>query len=742
MSKRLDQLLARARRLAAPDKVAADLEVSLPAPGLPKTKGPKLVVARHKGDRLSQLMQRRQVLENPGEYVEVRRICNIPIRPDMTPEEIESFNRGYLLAPAYDSGWRMWGVQCMGIKDYREDGGLFCPIGVGWGKTILTQAVASEAYRKGLRKIMLLVPSQVLGQLVGADFPYARARIPINYPVHVISAGRSLKSRTSLARSGKKGLYIFPYSLLSQKNSSDLLNWIGPELIMCDEADYLGNPGAARTRRVMHYVNEREPEGVCLSGTITDKSIKDYYHLIKWCLRVNCPLPLQPGLASEWSSKIDAAAISSDATGPIMPLVQWAERHFPLERIQHNTDGFRLAYKLRLKSTPGVIATGDAEIKPSLILHNEVAEGEQVEGWERLEQLRTDVEKLAITPNGDPIEHPIHCYKWLYELSSGFYNELRFPEPGEYAERHGVTEEQARRVIDEARVHHRAHQLYSSALGKWIEDHASPGRMDTPMLVGSSMHQHGARDVGRELFALWKSLKACEKSLSGVVTSNGWRGTPKELRKAMARSMRWGEVIRVCPFKIQHAVRWAARLPKKSGAILWIYHQGIGRWLFEALQEAGLNPLYCPAGDKHSANILDPANGQRVIVASLRAHGVGKNLQHFDQQLYVQWPRNAKMAEQSLGRMHRNGQKSTEVWAHTCRTTEFDRMCFAATLNDALYIHQTTGNRQKMIYATYSPGLPEVFPTAVLRERGFQNKALTPAQQKALNEKFGSRAPM
>jgi len=60
-----------------------------------------------------------------------------------------------------------------------------------------------------------------------------------------------------------------------------------------------------------------------------------------------------------------------------------------------------------------------------------------------------------------------------------------------------------------------------------------------------------------------------------------------------------------------------------------------------------------------------------------------------------------------------------------------------ACLIDALYIHQTTGSRQKLIYASYDP-MPQRFPEDFLRERGFADVAqLDREAQERLEEKFG-----
>jgi hypothetical protein len=87
--------------------------------------------------------------------------------------------------------------------------------------------------------------------------------------------------------------------------------------------------------------------------------------------------------------------------------------------------------------------------------------------------------------------------------------------------------------------------------------------------------------------------------------------------------------------------------------------------------------------------------------------------------------------------VHRNGQKADEVVAELCNTLEFDFLVFAACLQDGLYIHQTTGVRQKLIYSAHDP-LPKIYSPEWLRERGMENERLSNEQRSALQDRFGS----
>ena len=672
---------------------------------------------------ISRMELKREIAGDQGvgyvEYVEIQRITNLPIIYPMTEEEVSSWTREHILASAWNSNFRLFREQAEAGLAYEMYSGAFCTIGVGFGKTLASLMIAGLAYAKGLRRIVYMLPPNVLAQLEATDIAWARTKIPMGYSIHILG-GLTKDRRQLIAKSGRSGLYVMPYSLLSTTDGESLLQDIAPELIIADEAHNLAKARAARSKRVWKYVNSRKPEMVALSGTMSQKSLKDFWHLANASLKDNSPLPISSTLASEWGVLIDATAEwdgGSTATGPLLPLVSWARKNFPKEapRMLETIAGFRHAFQLRLNSAPGVVDSGDSSIGTSLVLCNSpVPDYEKSEGWERLDALGKQVNEAWLTPNGDEIDHAIHTFKWAYELyGGGFYNELTWPTTETLASRKNIPLKAASELIDRSKEYHLFGQEYAKTLRRWLADNHIQG-LDTPFLVGNDMRLNGPENVGAELFDTWSV----------------WKTSDFE-----GRIDRDSRAVRVCAFKIRHCLRWVSELPKGEGAIIWVFHKEVGQWMYETLTGAGVDVLHCPAGPLHDRAILDPKNSGKIIVASLTAHGTGKNLQHFQNQFYLQWPRPAKDAEQSLGRTHRSGQKADELLVYTCHTALFDHLNFAACLNDALYTHQTMRSRQKLIYATYYP-LPMIFPQAVLIERGFETKILPPEAIKILEERF------
>jgi len=142
---------------------------------------------------------------------------------------------------------------------------------------------------------------------------------------------------------------------------------------------------------------------------------------------------------------------------------------------------------------------------------------------------------------------------------------------------------------------------------------------------------------------------------------------------------------------------WLARDAAAWGAehqgVIWYAHKAFGA---RVAQVSGL-PLY-GEGEEAGEGILKET-GQRSVVASIKAHGTGKNLQHtWHEMLFAGISSDDGVWEQALGRMHRTGQqKDVDVWYYQ-HTTEL-KQALEDAKEKALYVQQTTGAVQKLLYA-------------------------------------------
>jgi hypothetical protein len=638
---------------------------------------------------------------------ETARICRLPLIEPLKEAEREQLNYQWVDARAYEEGFRLFPVQVDAIHSFIKYGGLFAPISVGGGKTLITLKIADWVFHNGLERSLLIVPSQVYEQLVKADIPMARWNMSLSVPFFFLG-GKSKQRRKNIVLGRRAGCYIMPYSYLSTTDTTFLLNTIAPELLICDEAHRIKNRRAARTRRLMAYIMEKRPLIVALSGTITSKSLMDYQHLLRYALDENSPVPRIQAIAQDWANILDSNAQPGDNQLRILrPLHTWAKTNFPSEPFPQTVSGYRKAFRNRLHTAPGVVASFESGIGTSLIFHNSPAD---MPG-EKLKTLMETVEQTWKTPNGDEIDHAIHKFKWLYELSVGFYNQLIWPTPENLAERRQISISEAEVLLERALEHHMAAQEYAIALREYLK-HPNP-QIDTPMLVGREIATNGGRRVGRELAELWKHMKNLD-----------FENRPE----------RDSSQVRVDDFKIKAMIKWVQSIDQ--GGLIWVYHQEMGKWAIEALREAGIEVLYAPAGAHGNRVILNPKNASKLIVASMTAHGEGKNLQAFQNQYFLQWPRSAKLAEQVLGRTHRRGQQADTLIIEMNRTLPFDHIVMAACLTDSLYIHQTTGNRQKLIFGTYTP-MPKIYSPEFLNEHGAQSQELDFAARQRIQQRFG-----
>jgi hypothetical protein len=697
---------------------------------------------------------------------EALRVVRLPIAASLSKTDFDAFCVQEILGSAYNKGFRFFPPQAEAVLAYDnvppgEKGGVFAPIAVGFGKTLVIIMIANRALRKPhIKRALLLLPPNTYRQFMERDLQWARHRVDVS--MAVVGLQVDAISRRRIAHDPHyKGLYVMPYSLLSTRDTSDLLEHIKPDLIIADEAHNLKNHSAARTRRIMRVIEKRDPEVVALSGTMSAKSIMDFHHLIVACLREKAPVPIKPSLAKEWGVVLDATGVGDQAPealrAQVERLVVWAQKAQAQGFIPatHNTEeykkpilfdtsGMRRAFHLRLVTPVGVVATSDVDIGVSLSFVNDPAadaphptghtmpqDGPRVPilapfyktltTAQRLSYLMGCIEKEWLTPDGDEIDHAIHKFKWLNELTAGIYNRLFWPTPETIVKRRKVSQAEAESLLARSREHHGASQDYHKALRTWLKESARAG-LDTPYLVGTSMARHKGEEVGADLYAWWARAKSME--FDGMIE-------------------RESEPVRVHGYKIRKALDWSRKVLEETGkgGIVWVYHQAVGQWIFDVLKAAGVPTAHAPAGDEANKLLLDVKSGsetaKKIVVASMTAHGTGKNLQAFSNQFFAQWPRPAHIAEQVIGRTHRNGQEEDEIVVATCHTTEFDKQNFAACLRDAYFLHTTQG-RQKLIYGRHDP-IPEVYSDDLLREFGFRDmKKLDGTQEEELKERFGA----
>jgi hypothetical protein len=448
-------------------------------------------------------------------------------------------------------------------------------------------------------------------------------------------------------------LNVVAYSKLSRADSTDIFERIKPDLIIADEAHNLKNPSAACSKRVIRYFEQHPNTRFCAwSGTLTTRSIKDYAHLSKFALKNRSPLPLRAKVVEEWASAIDPQP---------MPAPQGYLRLL----CKDESEGARDGLKRRMVSAPGVVATNEAAIGTSLIINGRSPKVPEIV----LDMLR-GVRTTDRRPDGEELVTPLDRARCAREVACGFYYRWRWPR--------GESPEVIFKWLGARKDWHR--ELRDKL--KYSKQY-----LDSPLLCAKAAirHYHGGcphchREPERPHAA------NCE----GLVTFPLWEAECwPEWEKLRDTAQPETEAVWVDEFLADDSAQWI----KSNVGIVWYIHDAFGK---KVAEKSGA-PLYGPG--KEASETIIKEKGERSIIASIRAHGTGKNLQAFTRNLIANPPADGVAWEQLLGRTHRPGQMADEVEATVYRHTSEVREAFDKAQDLALYIEQTMGP-QKLRYAT------------------------------------------
>lgn len=488
-------------------------------------------------------------------------------------------------------------LQGRALHEVSEYGGLLGLLGVGAGKTGISLLVPS-LYPE--RSAVLLIPTQLQAQLLERDLPAWRAHWLVRDDLHIIT-----------------------YSELSSPKSTKLFEALRPGLIVADEAHLLAHADAARTRRFLRYMREGRPKFIPMSGTLTNRSLRDYAHLAYYALGEGSPLPIQFWDLVEWSECLDSNPIQ--------------RRTGALRRLCVGQETEREAFQRRLISTPGVVASPAEDIPCSLRLHPLPLKAPP----ELLDTIAS-VKETWTRPDGEEFVENLPYYECLSTLSAGFYNAWRWP--------NNVSKED---IAVWKGLRSAWHGMVRLEL-----KHAKPG-MDSPALIEQAER---AKSIREPVFDYWEYWR---KALPEPETEPVWIS--------------------------DHLIEAIKLFRPGRPAIIWTEHPAVGERIAEAIG--------APYLGQDSDSELLKEDGSRTIVASLLAHSEGKNLQAWDTMLVAEPISNGKRWEQVLGRCHRHGQKSDTVTCYYFVGLEAYDKAIKSARRDAQYIEETTGTKQKLLFA-------------------------------------------
>jgi hypothetical protein len=522
-------------------------------------------------------------------------------------------------------GWALWEA---GLA-----GGLLGPIGVGRGKTALN--ILAPMVVPDCRLAALLVPPGLVEQLIAEYRAWAEHFL---VPSLVVPGAGGAPDRGWFC-AGRPALHVVTYSRFSRAEATDLLDRLGPDLVVADEAHCVRNRTAARTSRVMRYFAGRPGVRLCCwSGTLTARSLRDFAHLSAHALGDGSPLPVDPDEVDRWAAAVDPS--------------DWPAPAGALRALGRSGEGVRDAVRRRVVETEGVVASSSASGAEAAIVLRERRPPPMPDS---VREMVAGLRATWTRPDGEELVDALSAARCAREMACGFYYRWRFPGNPD------------RRDVD---AWFAARKAWHRELREKLR--AAAPHLDSPLLCARAAIRAYARDyVGdlptwrAEAWPRWRDLRDSVDHVTEAVWVDRWLALD--------------------------AAAWASG----TRGIAWYEHDAFGR----AVAEAADLPLH--GGGAGAEERIRAEDGSRSVVASVRCHGSGRDgLQRlFSEQLVANPPGAGDAWEQLLGRLHRSGQEADEVVTHVYRHTPEMRDAVDRALREAKYVEGITGARQKLLAA-------------------------------------------
>lgn len=454
------------------------------------------------------------------------------------------------------------------------------------------------------------------------------------------------------------------YELLGRAQSADTLLNYRPDLIMLDEGHRAKNPKAAVTRRIMRYLaatpspldaSEITPEPilingvwtilpactlVVMSGTITNRSINDYAHLLRRCLGPkHAPVPKMISQTDEWAAALDQHRNDELRIKPGALVLLCNEEEAKL----HETEpvkACRLAYRRRLVETPGVVVTAEGQLGCSLSISAIYPEMNAA-----TDQALKGLRDKWVLPNGIELEDGISAWRKAREIGLGFFYNWDPAAPPEWMAKRKAWFKRCRYILAN-----------------------NQRNLDSSVPVVNAILA-GHYPEAYEDYRLWREIEPSFKPNNVPVWFDD------------------GAILA--------AAKWASEGP----GIIWTEQVAFAKRLAEVTGLRYFGRKGLDAQKRPIPEFGEPGCGEGTIIASIASNGEGRNLQGWYRGLITCMPSNGKTLEQLLGRKHRDLQEADEVSYEAlipCR--EFVE-AFWQAVNEANYVYQTTGAEQKLIYA-------------------------------------------
>lgn len=548
---------------------------------------------------------------------ELERILNLPRRAPSGPA-VDALARDLTpLLQKPGATMQLRPGQGLAVHDIGLMGGAFITKDVGLGKTLDSFLAA---YVLDAKRPLMLQPAGLIRKTV-------RDRDEVYGPHWLIP----------------NHIKILSYEMLGRFMHADELEIYKPDLIIADEVPRLKNLEASVTKRVGRWMAKHPTTRfVALSGTMMEHSILDFWHILRWCLRDNAPVPRDLEEAQEWALAMDERVAEVDELRRLEPgaLLLFADA-FGIDPSLPPRTRARLGFQQRMLQTPGVVsAVGGEDCKASIYVSAFTYKVKPITEA-HFAKLRGE----ALTPDGWDVT-PVDVWRHARELALGFH-QIWDPRPPE--------EWLAAR----------------KAWFRFVRRSLGPD-IDSPEHV-AALVDRGELPGGEGVLAKWRY----QRDESGFVPNPVPVWHDDSALKAAAEWMSSGGIVWT-----EH-VAFAVRLSEMTGA-----------------------PYYGPKGRTESGAYIQDATAPAIIASiDANREGLnmqvdcGPDGAGYSRNLFVSPEGIAAKWQQAIGRTHRTRQTADVVTVDVFLGCAEHAQEWAKAMAAARSVHETTGASQKLLLA-------------------------------------------
>lgn len=609
-------------------------------------------------------------------HPEFRRIADMPTKADipvlrLLPEQVKEMMDAQL---ARDPSAGLYVEQALALLEAAVAGGLLGSMGVGSGKT-LTSLLLGVVWNA--KRVLVLTKGSLVDQMREEAIDYGR--LFKTQPVRVES-----------------------YDRLSRKSGWETLINYKPDAIVADEGHELRNPASARTKKIWRYFQEYPTTKMAvLSGTLTNGSVADYVHLTALALKENSPTPLERQAITDLCEVVDAGKHpTSSQLARVAPFIELGRIHGNLPPNAQPQELARAGYAWRLKNTPGVVMTTQQSCDASIYITPMTTHVS-----DEVTAAMQGLEDFWENPEGDEINTGLVANALGQYLALGFYHQVDWGPDGpdeEFLEARAAWNRLVRsKTAYSPRERENVERAWKYCVENEVQDPAFVAWRNLVRQQNTTNEdlylwaREKAQDVPQ--FGAWRKwvMTFCNEERvyldSPLQVFNHFQyhqpndPTFKKWVEVKDRPLPPSEVVWIDKTIIERFADWA--LSQKEPHLVWAHNNAV----LDELRK------YMPV---YGAGTSVDTSKAHTCALSIRAHGTGRQLHNWSNQLILQWPASGQAIEQLLGRTHRPKQTADEIQTRYYAADAYQD-AVRASLMKAEYQQETLTQRQRVLSATW-----------------------------------------